>query len=303
MAGHTPACLRIAGPVRFPAEVPVTKLTSLTKGVGLAALFAAGVLVVSVACGGSDSTDTRPATNGDSSSSSQPSSTSGSGTTTGVTTSELSSLESYRYTLKMEGTGNGGPLAEIREGLAMVPGTTTNGNDKLTFNVDGAYVKPDKAEFKARVGSFEVAQTVIGRQEWVTLEGRTMGPQPASSLNAADLSLAAAMWDQSNLPQDISDKAQCSSSKETVNGVSARKCQLDKSALASLQRDLDGFFQDVSLQDLSAFSMNLWLADQGYPVKLDVDMAGKDSGQRDYALKVQMDLTDINKSIDIKAPQ
>jgi hypothetical protein len=35
---------------------------------------------------------------------------------------------------------------------------------------------------------------------------------------------------------------------------------------------------------------------------MSVDMAGKDASSRDYALKMQMDLTDINKSIDIKAP-
>jgi hypothetical protein len=93
----------------------------------------------------------------------------------------------------------------------------------------------------------------------------------------------------------------CDSGKETVNGVSTRKCSIDKSALASVP-DLAGFFEDVNMQNLNAFSMNLWLADQGYPVKLNVDMAGKDSSQRDYALKMQMDLTDVNKSIDIKAP-
>jgi hypothetical protein len=269
-------------------------------------LLLACITIFAAACGGSDDKKSEStATNNDSNPSSQTSATatSGSSNSGSVKTADLSSLNSYRYTLKMEGTGAGGPLAEIRDSLAQVPGTSTNANDKVTFDVNGAYVKPDKAEFKAKIGSFEVAQTVIGRQEWVTFQGQTQGPQPASSLNASDLSLAAAMWDQSNLTDDIGSKATCASSKETVNGVSTRKCDLDKSALASVQKDLQGFFEDVSLQDLNAFNMSLWLADQGYPVKLSVDMAGKDSGQRDYALKVQMDLTDINKDIAINAPK
>jgi hypothetical protein len=273
-------------------------------------LLAAGAIVVlAAACGGSDdkTNDSPLNSNDNSSSSSSPSSTTP-GTTGGnsssVKTTGLSDLESYRYSLRMEGTGTGGPLADIRDGLSSVPGgSTPRANEPVTFNVDGAYVKPDKATWQIKVGSFEVAQTVIGRQEWVTFGGQTMGPQPASSLDPADLSLAAAMWDQSNLPDDVSGKMSCASGKENVNGVSTRKCDLDKAALSSMQRELEGFFEDVSLKDLNAFNMSLWLADQGYPVKMSVDMAGKDASSRDYALKVQMDLTDINKSIDIKEPK
>src|SRR5678816_3636769 len=144
----------------------------------------------------------------------------------------------------MEGTGTGGPLADIRDSLGSVPGgTTPKANDAVTFNVDGAYVKPDKAQGKMKVGGFEVGQTTIGKQEWVTFACQTQGPQPATSLDPNDLSLAAAMWDQSNLPDDVSGKMNCAGSKETVNGVSARKCNIDKAALSSMQTGLEGFFQ------------------------------------------------------------
>ena len=280
-------------------------------------LGAGAIVVLAAACGGSDDSKTNDSpvnSNDNTSSSSQPASTatsggsssssSGNSSSANVKTAPLSGLESYRYTLKMEGTGTGGPLADIRDSLGSVPGgTPARANDAVTFNIDGAYVKPDKAQWKIKVGAFEVAQTVIGKQEWVTFGGQTQGPQPATSLDPNDLSLAAAMWDQSNLPEDVSGKMSCASGKETVNGVSARKCDLDKAALSSMQKDLEGFFEDVSLKDLNAFNMSLWLADQGYPVKMNVDIAGKDSSARDYALKMQMDLTDINKSIDIKAPK
>jgi hypothetical protein len=279
-------------------------------------LGAGAIVLLAAACGGSDDSKTNDSSlnsNDNTSSSSQPASTATSGSSSSsssgnsssgnVKTAQLSSLESYRYTLKMEGTGTGGPLADIRDSLASVPGgTPARANDAVTFNVDGAFVKPDKAQWKIKVGSFEVAQTVIGKQEWVTFGGQTQGPQPATSLDPNDLSLAAAMWDQSNLPDDVSGKMSCASGKETVNGVSTRKCDLDKAALSSMQKDLEGFFQDVSLKDLNAFNMSLWLADQGYPVKMNVDIAGKDASSRDYALTMQMNLTDINKSIDIKAP-
>ena len=131
-------------------------------------VLAAGVLVIAAAaCGGSDSktNNSSPNSNDNTSSSSQPASTATTGSSGNVKTAQLSSLDSYRYTLKMEGTGTGGPLADIRDSLGSIPGgTTPKANEAVTFNVDGAYVKPDKAQWKIKVGSFEVGQTVIGKK-------------------------------------------------------------------------------------------------------------------------------------------
>src|SRR5262245_30277889 len=115
------------------------------------------MVVLAAACGGSDDKKTNSSPSTDSSSSSSTStmtpggSSSSSGSSTpgssnnnsgAVKTAALSSLESYRYTLKMEGSGTGGPLADLRDGLSSVPGASTpKANEAVTFNVDGAYVK------------------------------------------------------------------------------------------------------------------------------------------------------------------
>ena len=152
-------------------------------------LGAGAIVVLAAACGGSDDSKTNDSpvnSNDNTSSSSQPASTataggsssssSGNSSSANVKTAPLSGLESYRYTLKMEGTGTGGPLADIRDSLGSVPGgTPARANDAVTFNIDGAYVKPDKAQWKIKVGAFEVAQTVIGKQEWVTFRAVVEG--------------------------------------------------------------------------------------------------------------------------------
>lgn len=297
-------------------------------------LLAGLAIVASVACGGDDkksdggsggsntpaATATSSSGSGSSSATATPSSSSGSGSPSATATpsssssggsssgssgaAKLDAVNSYRYTVHMEGTGTGGPLAGMRDSIGSVPGQNTpTANEAITFDVNGAYVKPDKAQYTIKIGSFQVGQTVIGNQEWTTFGGVTSGPSPSTSSTAADLSLIATIFDE-DFSNNVANKTNCADGKETVNGVPTRKCSLDKAGLEKLDTQLGGFFEDTSPKDLKSFQLDLWNADPGgYPVKMTMELSGKDTDGKDYGLKVEMNLTDINKSIEIKAPK
>jgi hypothetical protein len=208
----------------------------------------------------------------------------------GATAGRLSDLNSYRYTLKMEGMG--GPLTQLTD---VVPGATPGSNTVL--DISGTYIKPDKAVLSIQAGSFAITQTMIGNQQWVAIGSLVQGPSPLTGQTAGDLSFAALFWDESFVP--AAGDFSCSGSRETVNGISTRKCEIDRATFDRLRNLAGGnSFASVEagIKDVSSMSFEAWMADAGYPVRLRVDMAGKDTSDRDFRLKVDMDITDINSS-------
>jgi len=214
----------------------------------------------------------------------------------------LSDLNSYRYTLRMEGSG--GPLAELATLFGATAGSTPTANQKVTFEVKGAYVKPDKGQMTITIGSFIVSQTIIGRQEWTSFGGITQGPSPTNP-DPSDLSFVVSLWDEGL--SDAVASFSCSSSRETVNSVATRKCGMDQSSFDVLRDLLGGFLggAESDIKELTRFSLEAWIAESGgYPVRLRIDMAGKDSANQSFSLTVSVDITDVNSTgIKIEAPR
>jgi len=107
---------------------------------------------------------------------------------------------------------------------------------------------------------------------------------------------------------DALAKATCAGT-ETVNGVVARKCvgSLSDYKLADLQVTLDEFLNAkgaVRAADLTKFSVQYWIAQQGgHPVRVMQEFAGKDTKGSAFTIRMEVNLTDINKAIDIAAPR
>ena len=221
-----------------------------------------------------------------------PTSTSG-----GTSSGRLQDLDSYRYKVKLEGSG--GPLTDLSAGLGSIPGASAG--DDVSMEVTGAYVKPDRAEMTISVGGISVALTSIGQQEWVSIGGLVQGPMPISSAAAGDISIAVAFWDDGFL--NSAGNFVCTGDRENVNGVSTRKCSIDKETFDQL-RQLGGVFGDEEsgIRDLTTFALELWVADAGYAVRVRAEMAGKDTGDNDFSLKVELDVTDVNANIEISPP-
>jgi len=221
----------------------------------------------------------------------------------------MTSLNSYRYTVHMEIGGSGGPFKDLADQmrslstqfrqLASVSGPTPSPSATVIMDISGAISRPDKNTNTYKVDSATIGLTQIGNQQWTQVGSTVIGPRPATgSSNAASVgetittSLAGPFWD------DLS----CSPAPETVNGTSSKKCALDLVSLLKLVPD--GELEGVKYKDFSRFSVSAWVAATGnYPVKFIFDIAGKDAQRADFALKIEFNATDLNKTVDIVAPK
>jgi hypothetical protein len=271
--------------------------------------LAAGAMLVTLlaACGGDKKDDNKSASDaptattaagstntGNTGASSTPVSGATS-TASGSTSAGFSNLNSYKYTLKM--SGSGGPVGDITDGLA---GAGIN-SQNVVIEFNGAYIKPDKAQVAIKVGNFETSTTVIGTQQWNTFAGQTQGPLPATQSDLEDANFLLGFWQDDDISQNIDD-FKCSG-KENVNGVSAQKCSADKSTLEKVAKDNPEFLSSINASSLSNAQIDVWLADGNYPVRMRMDVSGKDTENKDFNFKVDMDVTDINGNFQITAPK
>lgn len=263
---------------------------------GLAGTALLGGLLI--ACGGGDddgdSGSNNPpaeATSGSGSSSNTPAagSTAPSGSNNSGGNAAVADLNSYKYTMKF--TGNGGPVADI---LESIPGAST-------VEFSGAYIKPDKATTSIKAGSFESISTIIGNQQWTSFGGLVQGPTPATATDVTDANFLAAFFEDDGFNNSLKD-FDCGGS-ENVNGVSARKCTLDKAGFEKLVQSNPDFAGGIEYSSLSKAESQVWLTEKDYPVRMRMDVAGKDTANKDFAFKIEVDVTDINGNFTISPPK
>ena len=204
----------------------------------------------------------------------------------------LSDLSSYKFTLKIEGSG--GPLSELQAffGAPLSAGTPA-ANQTVTFEVSGTYVKPDRGQQTFKIAGLTVTQTTIGRQQWTSVAGIQSGPDSVlGSLD--DYSLAASLWEENFLddPPDFN----CTG-RESVDGVPSRKCGIDAQTFDAIGGFIRPFLDSSEVSSLSKFSFEIWLAETGnYPVRIRLEMTGKDASAKDFNVRLDMDVTNVNSS-------
>ena len=147
-----------------------------------------------------------------------------------------------------------------------------------------------------------MTRTVIGRQQWTRTGGVLQGPAQITASGDDDYSFVAAFWD-SSATEALKDFS-CSSSRETVNGVSTRKCTADRATVERLNRDGKLFTTGVlDLKEFSAGSAELWVADGDKVIRFRSNLAGKDSSDRNVVIKMEVDISDINATFTIDPPR
>jgi len=206
---------------------------------------------------------------------------------------KLADLNSYKFNMKIEGSG--GPLSDVASTFGAFQGSAPSATQNLVMEVAGSYVKPDRGQQTLKLGNFTVDFTTIGKQQWTNVFGIQSGPDSASR-STEDYSFAATSWDEGLV--DSFSAFGCSGS-ETVNGVQTKKCGLDASQLSSLIDALGGLTGDPTsgIKSIASGNMQAWLAQQGnYPVRISFDLKGKGSDTKDFALKFNLDITDINST-------
>ena len=214
-----------------------------------------------------------------------------------LTPGSLGNLNSYRYSMKMELKGLESILAESVGGLT--GGEAGALADTLEMEVEGAFVAPDKAEARIRIGGLddELAMTVIGNQQWVKMGDLTMGPMESTE-DVSEMNLAEAMW--GGFSEEAGELTCASEKKETVNDVPSRYCGIDQATFEELASLFGG---TEEMGDIDELSLDLWLAEDGdWPVRLRAHVAGSDEEGQEFEAGLEMDITDVNKEIDIKPP-
>jgi hypothetical protein len=204
----------------------------------------------------------------------------------------LSQLPSYRYEVIFEGTGS------IADSLGIGDLTGAPTGDSFKYSVKGAWIAPDQAQLELSFAGQQVKQTIIGNQQWVTLGDAASGPVPADG-RAEDLILAASFINESTIGSTLED-FDCSDTEE-VNGVATLKCVGDLEDFQQSEDQLRTLLEGANVREVTAFDSTIWVAEQGgYAVKADMRVAGKTGDNRDFALTLNVNVTDIGKVTEIK---
>ncbi len=209
----------------------------------------------------------------------------------------LTTLNSYRYSMKMELKGSQSLLSEQMAGLSGQDPTAMA--ESLKMEISGAFVAPDKAESRIRISGFddEVALTVIGDQQWMKLGDLVIGPEVFTD-DISDMDLASAMWE--GFSEGAGGLTCASEKKEKVNDVPTNYCGIDK---ATFEQLVSLFGGTEEMGDIDEMSLDMWLAeDGGWPVRLRVHVAGTDESGQEFEAKLELDVTDVNEEIEIKPP-
>ncbi len=270
------------------------------------------VAVVAVACGGSSSgndtstpSSAEAQTPGVTPSGQTPAAKvtqqpSASGTPVSINADALQNLRSYRYHVTFDMSGAGTDQA-------------------IGFDQTGAFVAPDRSSAKCTGGfgdllKIQEEDITIGNQTWVKDDTTNGSFQLKTDQGSATCTFT---------PQDIlssfssTDFSGIKGSKETVNGVSAVRYDMDETSakqMLDVARALGAAQDPSSLPPDLKFTFSVWIADDGgYPVRELLDMSGTmaptptdpqaAATPQQFTFKVETNITNVNdESIQINPP-
>ncbi len=157
------------------------------------------------------------------------------------------------------------------------------------FHSEGAFRAPGDVDLKLTYAGRDSRFVQVGKQAWVNEAGswRTMAPQ--------DLGGAASLLDTMDGVLPAEPLSGAKTKLENVNGVRALHYSFDRAALSRLAIAGEEATGDATL--------DVWLNEDGVPVKLLLVAAGGEDPERKVTLRMELNLRNLNdKSIEIKAP-
>jgi hypothetical protein len=195
----------------------------------------------------------------------------------------LKGVKSYRYEGKVRLKLPTGQSSGLPAGIEL--------ND-VAFT--GAYVAPDRSQFKVELGPTTFETIAIGNDEWTKF-----GPSGwIKSPGTGGLAFNPDSFCRTNL-SDL-DRAGVKPSKDKVNGRDALRYEYDKKTISRL----NNLFGGGPLPELpDNTKVTLWVTEsEHWPIR--VTLAGDRSGADPYAINFEFNLTDLNKDdIKIDAPR
>ena len=204
----------------------------------------------------------------------------------------ISTLKSFRFNASASIDLGGQTPANAENALGNALMMMLFGNLK-DIKLEGAVVAPDQMELKLSLGGQDFGFVQIGDKAWAKYGGAwtPIDPGdlglPAGGLDFGDFTAGA-------LPAEVVEAAKVSSEK--VNGMNTTRYSFDKAALQSLANDVG------SGQDLETANLDVWITEDGVPVKLTMKLKGKDDSGQESTVQLELVLKDLNSDIKIKAP-
>ena len=226
----------------------------------------------------------------------------------------LEDTSSHRYVVKIESSGiDFFGMQDLAESVASEVGVAPpRAGAAISVEMNGSYSKPDKGQVKITVNGSVMSLTMIGTQQWRQVGTKPVeGPRNVGRQAVDDLSLAVAMLSSLSEDDSFLNYLKCSGN-ENVNGVAARKCGIAQGELGrvELQAFVDGFLEDsdanvkINAADVTRVSFQIWASTQGdYPVRLLFEFSGKDTRGTAFNMRMESNVTDINRPVDIVAPR
>ena len=247
-------------------------------------------MALAVACGGKSSTDSKTNENG-SPASSERAAVGAGGVDLSKAVSAVDDLQSFRFEIAMK---------------LDISATSGSGGDAFAgallgalgdIKIKGAYVRPDQTEVTMTMFGQEMGYVQIGTKAWEKTGGSWQATTASDS--GFDFSSPTEMFSDL-LPTEVLKGAK--TSKEKVNGVNTTHYAFDKKAIEKLLAEVPDA-SGVEFKDISEANLDVWLTDEGIPVRLQMVLNGKDAQGQKMGIRLEMNITDINSSaIKIKPP-
>ena len=211
----------------------------------------------------------------------------------------LSKLERFRYTFdyKIDSPQPQGTVDVMALGeppFAILP-TAESLAVRQVFN--GSFVRPDRymirIETRSEPDATDIELLFIGEQSWAKAGGEWM---LAGAPNAFTPLLVC-----ESILSDV-ELAGLVPSAETVDGQAVSRFQLEEAQLNTVAT-LFGAESDMG-RLLKSYSVDILLAEDGWPVRLEVGSESSYPSGRDMAMEISLEIKDVNaKDIEIEPPQ
>jgi len=204
---------------------------------------------------------------------------------------KISELKSFRFSLAASIDAGTQSPATVEDALgdAMAAMLLSGLKD---VKVEGAVVAPDKLQISVKMSGQEFGFVQIGDEAWTMFGGMwtPIAPEDLGLENGFDFGDLTA----DALPVEVVEAAKVT--KEKVNGADATRYSFDKAAIQKLADDASA---DQQLDDAN---LDVWLTDEGVPLRMTMKFAGKDDAGQKTSMQMEFNLKDVNENITIKAP-
>jgi hypothetical protein len=179
--------------------------------------------------------------------------------------------------------------------------------DDKVFSIDvtGAFVRPDRVKQTIKIGENTLTEWLIGRKlttQYNKEKAQTITVDLDADQDVLDSYMFAALWDNGfwEWYDHYADDGvlSCKPQDDKVNEITVRVCKFnmtDDDEVASLLQ----IYGSDSFAKIDSATYQLYLADETQvhdaPVRLKIQVSGKDSKSKAEKLSFTMDITDLNK--------